>query len=71
VKDPTLNAMLSSRFQFSAPFVELVERGINLETEDVFYNYTNVTSITKSHTGWAFMATKEFHVITLHALINV
>jgi hypothetical protein len=57
--------MFSSRFQFSAPFIELVERGINLEAKDVLYNYINVTSMTRSQIGQAFKVEKEFHVITL------
>jgi hypothetical protein len=38
--------MFSSRFQFSAHFVELVMKGIKLEVENVLYNYNNVTSMT-------------------------
>jgi hypothetical protein len=48
VRDPTPGAMFSSRFQFSTIFVELVERGINLEVENVPYNYTNTTSMNRS-----------------------
>jgi hypothetical protein len=71
VRDPTLGTMLSSRFQFFTPSTKLVERGINLEVEDVLYNYTDVTSTTRSHTRRAFKAMKEFYVITLQILINV
>ncbi len=39
MKDPALSTMFSLRFQFSTPFVEPVERGINHEVEDVLYNY--------------------------------
>jgi hypothetical protein len=39
--------MLSSQFQFFAPSVKLIKKGINLQAEDVLYNYTNVTSMTK------------------------
>jgi hypothetical protein len=63
--------MLSLSFQFFAPFAELVKKGINPEVEDVFYNYTNVTSMTKSQTKWAFGVVKKFHVITLQAFIDV
>jgi hypothetical protein len=48
MRDPTPGAMFSSRFQFSSIFVELVEKGINLEAENVPYNYTNATSMRKS-----------------------
>ncbi len=48
MRDPALDAMVSSRFQFSAPSAKLVERGINPEAKDVMYNYTNVTSMTRS-----------------------
>jgi hypothetical protein len=48
VRDLALGTMLSSKFQFSTPFVELVEKGINLEVEDVLYNYINVTLMTRS-----------------------
>jgi hypothetical protein len=65
MRDLALSTIFSSRFQFSTPFTELVEKGINHEVEDVLYNYTNGISMTKSQTRWAFKATKEFHVITL------
>jgi len=71
VRDIVPGTMFSSRFQFFAPFVELVEKGINFETKDVFYNYTNVSSMTRSHIGWAFKVGKEFHVITLQVFIDV
>jgi hypothetical protein len=54
-----------------ALFVELVERGINLELEDILYNYIDATSMTKSQTQHVFRVVTEFHVITLHVLINV
>jgi hypothetical protein len=38
-----LGIVFSLRFQFSTPSTKLVERGINHEVEDVFYNYTNAT----------------------------
>ncbi len=59
------STMFSSRFQFSSLSIELVERGINLEAEDVFYNYIDVTSMTRSQTGQALRVAKEFYVITL------
>jgi hypothetical protein len=65
VKDPTPSAMFSSRFWLFGPSVKLVERGINLEHEDVIYNSTNATSMTRSQTGRAFRVVKAFHVITL------
>ncbi len=71
MKDPAPSTMFSSRFQFFTPSAKLVKRRINPKVEDVMYNYTNVTSMTKSQTGWAFKAAKEFHVITLQAFINV
>jgi hypothetical protein len=46
MNDPTPCAVFSSRFQFSAPFAEFIKRGINLEAEDVLYNYTDATSMT-------------------------
>jgi hypothetical protein len=49
----------------------LFERGINLEAEDVFYNYTDTSLMTRSQIGLAFRARKEFHVITLQVFINV
>jgi len=48
MRDLVLRIMFSLKFQFSALFVELVKRGINPKVEDVFYNYTNVTSMTWS-----------------------
>jgi hypothetical protein len=63
--------MLSSRFSLSTPFVKLVERGINHEDEDMLYNYIDMTSMTKSQIGWAFKVVKEFHAITLQALMDV
>jgi hypothetical protein len=57
--------MLSLRFQFSAPFVELIEKGINPHAKYVMYNYTDVTSMTRSQIGQAFKAAREFHVIIL------
>ncbi len=72
VANPRLRSrQFSSRFQFSTPFTKLVERGINLEYEDVLYNQTDVTSITRSQIGQAFKTTKEFHVITLQAFVDV
>jgi hypothetical protein len=71
MKDPTLGIVFSLRFQFSTFSIELVERGINPEAKDVFYNYTDATSMTKPQTGQAFKARKEFNVITLQAFINV
>jgi hypothetical protein len=49
----------------------LVKKDINPKVEDVFYNYIDVTSMTRSQIGWAFRATKEFHVFTLQDFINV
>jgi len=49
----------------------LVERGIYFEAEDVLFNYTDATSMTRPDIGWAFRVKKEFHVITLQALIHV
>jgi hypothetical protein len=49
----------------------LVKRGIYFEAEDVLFNYTNATSMTRPHIGRAFRVAKEFHVITLQALIYV
>jgi hypothetical protein len=46
MKDLVPGIVFSSRFQFSAPFVELVKRGVNPEAEDVLYNYINATSMT-------------------------
>jgi hypothetical protein len=71
MRDPTLGIVLSSKFQLFAPSTELVERGINLEAEDVLYNYTNVTSMTRSQTRWVFKVVNEFHVIILQIFINV
>jgi hypothetical protein len=58
VRDLVPGAMFLSRFQISTHFVKLVERGINLEDEDVFYNYTNMFLMTRSHTGLTFRARK-------------
>jgi hypothetical protein len=44
MRDLAPSAMVSSRFQFSTSFVELVKKGINLEVENVFYNYIDGTS---------------------------
>jgi hypothetical protein len=71
MSDLALGAMFSSRFQFSAFFVDMVERGINHEVEDVLYNYIDATSMTKSQIGHVFRVLKEFHVITLHDFIDV
>jgi hypothetical protein len=65
MKDLALGTMLSSRFQFFAPSINMVERGTNLEAKDVLYNYINATSMTRSQIGRAFKVSKEFHVITL------
>ncbi len=65
MRDIVSGAMLSLRFQFSALFLDLVKKGINPKVENVFYNYTDAISMTISQTGWAFRASKEFHVITL------
>jgi hypothetical protein len=65
MKDLVVSAMLSLRFQFSTPFAKLVERGINLVVEDVFYNYIDATLMTTSHIGRVFKVVKKFHVITL------
>jgi hypothetical protein len=46
MRDLALGTMFSLRFQFSTPFAEFVKRGINLEVEDVLYNYTNATLMT-------------------------
>jgi hypothetical protein len=48
MRDPTPCAMFSLRFQFSIVFVELVEKDINHEAENVLYNYTNATSMSRS-----------------------
>jgi hypothetical protein len=63
--------MFFSKFQFFTPSTKLVERGINLETEDVLYNYTDVTSMTRSQTRQAFRVVKDFNVITLQTFIDV
>jgi hypothetical protein len=49
----------------------LVERGINLKVEDALYNYIDATLMITSQIGRVFKAVKEFHVITLKALIDV
>jgi hypothetical protein len=48
MRDPALGTVFSSRFQFFAPSASLIERGINLEAEDVLYNYIDVISMTQS-----------------------
>jgi hypothetical protein len=65
MRDLALGVVFSLRFQFFPPSAKLVKKGINLEAEDVFYNYINVTLMTKSQTRRAFKAVKEFPVITL------
>lgn len=46
MRDLALGTMFSLRFQFSTPFAKFVEKGINLEAKDVFYDYINATLMT-------------------------
>jgi hypothetical protein len=51
--------------EVSRNFVELINKGINLEAEDVLYNYINATFMTRSEIRRAFHVAKQFHLITL------
>lgn len=45
--------------------------GVNVRNENVFYNYIDVSSMSKSKNGRPFQAAKEIHPMTLQALIKV
>ncbi len=60
-----------SFFVFSLTYEDLLQKGVNVGYEDVPYNYTNVSSMSKFKNGRPFQAAKEIHHVTLQALIDV
>jgi hypothetical protein len=54
VKDLGKSSPQLSSFVFSLPFKDLLQKGVNVWNEDVLYNYTNVSSMSKSKSGKPF-----------------
>jgi hypothetical protein len=52
-------------------FEDLLQKGVNVQNEDIFYNYTDVSSMSKSKNGRPFQAAKEIHFVIIQALIKV
>jgi hypothetical protein len=71
VKKVAPNAMFSLRFHIFAPFVELINKGINSKAKDNLYDPIDVTFMTRSKTRRAFCAANEFFMIMLYAFIDV
>ncbi len=56
---------------FSPTSKDLLQKGVNVWNEDVFYNYIDASSMSKSKNGRPFWVGKEVHHVTLQALIKV
>ncbi len=56
---------------FSLAFEDVLQKGVNVQNEEVLYNYTDASSMSKSKNGKPFRAAKEIHHVTLQALIEV
>jgi hypothetical protein len=50
---------------------DLLQKGVNVWNEDVFYNYIDLFSMKKSKNGRPFQVAKEIHPMTLQASIKV
>jgi hypothetical protein len=55
---------------FSPTFEDLLQKGVNVWNEDVFYNYIDASSMSKSKNGRPFQTVKEI-LVTLQALIEI
>ncbi len=71
VKAPNPTSFSMSSFCFSPPSKDFLQKGINVLKEDVIYNWIDISSICMSKTRKPFQTTKEFHPLTLQALIEV
>lgn len=56
---------------FSLMFEDLLQKGANFGNEDVLYNHTNVSSMSKYKNGRPLWVTKVIHHVILQALIEV
>ncbi len=70
-KRTTTKNLLLNFFVFSPASEDLLQKGVNVWNEDVLYNYTDVSSMSKSKNGRPFRAAKEIHLVILQALIEV
>ncbi len=70
VRDPDeLSPQLNS-FAFSPMFNDLLQKGVNVQNEDILYNYHNVSSMSKSKNGRPFWMAKKIHPVIFQALIK-
>jgi hypothetical protein len=65
VRGSNASSFTMNSFCFSPPFKDLLQKGINVLQEDVFYNWTNMSSMSIFKTWKPFWTTKEFHPLTL------
>jgi hypothetical protein len=56
---------------FSLLFEDLLQKGVNVQNDDIIYNYIDASSMNKSKNGRPFQATKEIHLVILQALIEI
>ncbi len=58
-------------FWFCPPFEEFLQKDINVQEEDVIYNWMDMSSMMMSKVGKPFWVAKEIHSFMLQALIGV
>lgn len=58
-------------FWFCPPFEEFLQKDINVQEEDVIYNWMDMSSMMMSKVGQPFWVAKEMHSFMLQALIGV
>lgn len=63
--------LVNELVSFSPSFWGLLQKGMNVIEENVLYNGMNMSSVCTSKPRKPFWATKEFHLLTFQALIEV
>ncbi len=71
VRDPNESSPQLNFFVLSPTFEDLLQKGVNVQNENLLYNYTDVSSMNNSKNGRPFWAAKEIYPMTLQALIEV
>jgi len=71
VKVPDGSYLGNGRLMFSSPFNGLVNKSIDVQNEDVLYNWTSRASMSISKVSMPFKALKEIHFVIVQALIDV
>jgi hypothetical protein len=66
-----VNSSSIKRFVFSSPSNEFLNNSIDVENEDVLYNWMNRASMSISKVDKPFLALKEMHFSTIQTLIDV